>query len=236
MTYAHDRPLRAELHRAFATRASELGANPEWDNTPIIARILELRREAAELLGYPDFATLALVPRMARGTGEVMDFLHDLACHAKPIAEREYAELSAFARNALGLERLEAWDLLYAAEQLKERLHAFSSEEVRAISPRTACWPASSACKGGITIREAKRAPWHPDVRFSSSSIVPERSSDSSISTSMRVRQAGRRGWTTRSTAAASGPACSPVAYPRAISGPVGEAPRAGPRRSRTTR
>src|SRR6185369_271235 len=52
MCYADDRALRAELHRAYATRASELGAKPEWDNTPVIARILELRREAAQLLGY----------------------------------------------------------------------------------------------------------------------------------------------------------------------------------------
>jgi len=169
MTYAHDRALRAELHRAYATRASELGANPEWDNTPIIARILELRREVAELLGYPDFATLALVPRMARSTDEVLHFLHDLARHAKPIAEREYAELSAFGRNALGLERLEAWDLLYASEQLKERLHAFSSEEVRAYFPEdrvlAGLFRVTEALYG-ITIREAKAPAWHPDVRF----------------------------------------------------------------------
>jgi oligopeptidase A len=169
MTYAHDRALRAELHRAFATRASELGADPQWDNTPLIARILELRREAAELLGYPDFATLALVPRMARSTREVMDFLRDLARHAKPIAEREYAELTAFARNSLGLEQLEAWDLLYASEQLKERLHAFSSEEVRAYFPEdrvlAGLFRVAEALYG-IAIREATAPVWHPDVRF----------------------------------------------------------------------
>ena len=169
MTYAHDRALRAELHRAFATRASELGADPEWDNSPIIARMLELRREAAELLGYSDFATLALIPRMARTTAEVMDFLRNLARHAKPIAEREYAELSVFARNALGLGQLEAWDLLYAAERLKERQHAFSSEEVRAYFPEdrvlAGLFRVTEALYG-ITIREATAPIWHPDVRF----------------------------------------------------------------------
>jgi oligopeptidase A len=169
MTYARDRALRAELHRGYATRASELGANPDWDNAPIIRRILELRREAAELLGYPDFASLALVPRMAHSTREVMDFLHDLARHAKPVAQREYAELEAFARDALGLERLEAWDLHYASEQLKERLYAFSSEEVRAYFPEDRVLAGLfRLCEAlyGITIREANAHAWHPAVRF----------------------------------------------------------------------
>ena len=86
MTYADDRTLRATLHRAYATRASELGAKTEWDNTPIIARILELRREAAQLLGFADFAELSLVPKMAKDTGEVLAFLEDLARRAKPHA------------------------------------------------------------------------------------------------------------------------------------------------------
>ena len=169
MTYATDRALRAELHRAYATRASELGANPDWDNTPVIRRILELRREAATLLGYPDFATLALVPRMASSTREVLEFLRDLARHAKPFAARECAELDAFARASLGLDRLEPWDLAFASEKLKESRHAFSDEEVRAYFPEDRVLAGLfrlTESLYGVTVRETRAAAWHPTVRF----------------------------------------------------------------------
>ena len=169
MTYANDRALRAELHRAYATRASELGAKPEWDNTPVIARILELRRDAAQLLGFADFAELSLVPKMAKDTREVLAFLNDLARRAKPHAERDYAELAAFARDELGLATLEAWDLAYAAEKLKESRFDFSDEEVRAY------FPEEHVIAGlfrlvetlyGVEIRAAHAPVWHPAVRF----------------------------------------------------------------------
>jgi oligopeptidase A len=169
MAYADDRALRASLHRAYATRASELGARPEWDNTPIIAQILELRREAAQLLGFADFAALSLVPKMAKDAREVLAFLEDLARRAKPHAERDYAELTAFARERLGLEQLEAWDLAYAAEKLKESRYAFSDEEVRAY------FPEDRVVEGlfrlvetlyGVEIRPGSAPTWHPTVRF----------------------------------------------------------------------
>ena len=169
MTYAADRELRAELHRAYATRASELGSNPEWDNTPLIERILELRHEAAGLLGYPDYAALALVPRMASSTREVMDFLRELARHARPFAEREYAELEAFARESLGIDRLEAWDLAFASEKLKERRHAFSDEEVRAYFPEDRVLAGLfrlTEALYGVAVREARAPAWDPAVRF----------------------------------------------------------------------
>jgi oligopeptidase A len=169
LTYAADRALRAELHRAYATRASELGSNPVWDNTPLIERILELRHEAAELLGYPDYATLALVPRMASSTSEVMGFLRELARHAKPFAEREYAELEAFARESLGIDRLEAWDLAFASEKLKERRHAFSDEEVRAYFPEDRVLAGLFRLTEGlygVVVRETRAPAWDPAVRF----------------------------------------------------------------------
>ena len=169
MTYAHDRTLRATLHRAYATRASELGATPKWDNTPIIARVLELRREVAQLLGFADFAELSLVPKMAKDTREVLGFLEDLARRAKPHAERDYAELTAFARERLSLTKMEAWDLAYAAEKLKESRYAFADEEVRAYFPE-------ERVVGGLfrlvetlygaEIRPGTAPTWHPTVRF----------------------------------------------------------------------
>jgi len=169
MTYANDRALRAELHRAYATRASELGAKPEWDNTPVIARILELRRDAAQLLGFADFAELSLVPKMAKDTREVLAFLNDLARRAKPHAERDYAELAAFARDELGLATLEAWDLAYAAEKLKESRFDFSDEEVRAYFPEERVIAGLFRLVEtlyGVEIRAAHAPVWHPAVRF----------------------------------------------------------------------
>jgi len=169
MTYADDRALRAALHRAYATRASDLGARPEWDNTPLVSRILELRREAAQLLGFPDFAALSLVPKMARDTGEVLAFLEDLARRAKPHAERDYAELSVFARDELGIATLEAWDLAYAAEKLKASRYAFSDEEVRAYFPEERVIDGLFRLVEtlyGVSIRTANAPTWHPSVRF----------------------------------------------------------------------
>jgi oligopeptidase A len=169
MMYADNRSLRATLHRAYATRASDLGANPEWDNTPIVARILALRREAATLLGYANFAELSLVPKMAQDAGEVLAFLRDLARRAKPFAERDYAELAEFARLELDLPALEAWDLAYAAEQLKARRHAFSEQDVRAYFPEDKVLAGLFRVVEtlyGIGIREGRAPTWHPDVRF----------------------------------------------------------------------
>ena len=78
MQYAEDRALRETLYRASATRAAEFG-KPEWDNTPLIARILALRHEARALLGYASFAEVSLVPKMARSPAQVLAFLDDLA-------------------------------------------------------------------------------------------------------------------------------------------------------------
>jgi oligopeptidase A len=169
MKYAHDRTLRAELHRAQATRASDLGAKPGWDNTPIIERVLALRLEAANLLGFPDFAAVSLVPKMARSTDEVLAFLRDLAARAKPYAERDYAELLEFARDRLDLARLEPWDVAYTSEKLMNERYAFSDEAVRQY------FPEDKVLSGlfrvvetiyGVRIRESSAETWHPSVRF----------------------------------------------------------------------
>ena len=94
--FADCRRLRAALYRASATRASEFGP-AELDNTPLIRRILELRKEEALLLGYDNFAAVSLVPKMAESVPQVLSFLHDLARKAKPFAEKDVTELRAFA-------------------------------------------------------------------------------------------------------------------------------------------
>ena len=168
MQYAEDRDLRAQMYRASATRASEFG-KPEWDNTPLIAKILKLRREAAQLLGYPSHAEVSLVPKMASSPAQVLEFLRDLAKRARPYAEKDMAELRAFAREELGIDELQSWDVAFASEKLRAARYAFSDQELKQY------FPEERALAGlfrvvetifGLTITEAKAPVWHEDVRF----------------------------------------------------------------------
>jgi len=130
MQYAQDRDLRERLYRAHVTRASEAGP-AERDNSAVMREILALREEEARLLGYASFAEVSLVPKMADSPQQVEGFLRDLARRARPHAERDLAELRDFARTELGLPELQAWDIAYASEKLKEARYAFSDTEVK---------------------------------------------------------------------------------------------------------
>ena len=168
LQYAEDRALRETMYRAYATRASEFG-KPQWDNTSLIQQLLKLRREEAHLLGYANFAELSLVPKMASSPGEVVAFLEDLARRARPQAERDVSELRAFARAALGIDRLESWDLSYAAEKLRVERFAFSDQEVKQYFPEDAVLTGLMRVVQtlyGVRIRSAQAALWHPDARF----------------------------------------------------------------------
>ncbi len=168
MQYAQDRALRETLYRASATRAAEFG-KPEWDNTPLIGRILSLRKEDAALLGYPNFAEVSLEPKMARTPKQVIEFLRDLADRARPFAERDLEELHGFASKELGLEKLEAWDIAYASEKLRAKRYAFSDQEVKQYFPEDQVVPGMFKLVEtiyGIHIAESKAPLWHGDVRF----------------------------------------------------------------------
>jgi oligopeptidase A len=168
MQYADDRELRARMYRAYATRASEQG-DPEWDNGPLIEKILALRAEEASMLGFPSYADLSLAPKMADTPAEVAVFLRDMAAKARPFAERDLAELHTFARTELGLATLESWDYAWASEKLKQARYAFSDDEVKQY------FPEHKVLAGlfrvieslyGVRL-EADSAPaWHPHVRF----------------------------------------------------------------------
>lgn len=171
MTYADKRELRAELYRAYTTRASELGANPEWDNTEVMRDILRLRQEEASLLGYDNYAELSLATKMAESPQHVLEFLQDLARKAKPFAEKEFAEIQAFAHEQLGLEDLQAWDIAYVSEKMKQARFDFSEEDLKPY------FPADRVISGlfslveklfGIRIAQQTENVdlWHPDVRF----------------------------------------------------------------------
>ena len=125
LQYGENRALRETLYRAHVTRASELG-RPEHDNSELMRELLKLRQEEARLLGYASHAEVSLVPKMADSPQQVTDFLRDLARRARPYAERDLAELREFARSALDLPDVQAWDLPFASEKLKQSRYAFS--------------------------------------------------------------------------------------------------------------
>jgi len=168
MQYAGDRALRERLYTAYVTRASELGA-AALDNSAVIRELLELRREEAVLLGYADPAELSLVPKMADTPAQVIEFLRDLATRARPGAERDLAELRAFASAELGLPDLQAWDTSYASERLKETRFAFSDQEVKQYFTET------KVLEGlfhiietvfEVRIHRDSAPAWHPSVAF----------------------------------------------------------------------
>jgi oligopeptidase A len=168
MQYCDDRALREQLYRAHATRASEFG--PEaLDNTPLIRRILELRAELAHLLGYPTFADVSLVPKMADTPKQVLDFLEDLAGKAKPFAERDMRELREYAAQSLGIADPQAWDLPYASEKLRVARYAFSDQDVKRYFPEPVVLGGLFRLIEtlyGLRVTEAKAETWDPAVRF----------------------------------------------------------------------
>lgn len=171
MTYADDRELRREFYTAYNTRASDQGPNAGcWDNSEVMERILALRHEQALLLGYSNYAELSLATKMAPSTEEVVHFLKDLASRSLPQAKRDLEELKAFAEREHGLASLEAWDLPYYSEKLKQHKFALSEEEIRTYFPATRVVPGMFSVVErlyGIKIQEKSGVDvWHPDVKF----------------------------------------------------------------------
>ncbi|MBP8214294.1 MAG: M3 family metallopeptidase [Propionivibrio sp.] len=168
MQYAESRDLRAAMYRAYATRAAEFGPT-ELDNTPLIRRILELRREESQMLGYDNYAEVSLVPKMAESVPQVLAFLRDLAVKAKPFAHKDIAELREFAKQNLGLDTLEPWDVGFASEKLLQARYAFSEQEVKRY------FTEDKVLGGlfhvvetlfGVRLKPDTAPTWHEDVRF----------------------------------------------------------------------
>ena len=167
-TYAEHRPLREALYRANALRASELG-DAKLDNSANIDRILALRAELAALLGFASYAEYSIATKMADDAPQVLGFLRDLAARAKPYARRDRAELEDFARDALGLPALEAWDLSFAAEKLKQARYSYSEQEVKQYftEPKVLAGLFDVIHRlYGLQVQPDQAPVWHPDVRF----------------------------------------------------------------------
>ena len=170
MTYADNRELREEMYRAYTTRASELGVNPEWDNAPLMRTILQLRQEEAALLGFDNYAELSLATKMAESPQQVLDFLDELARQAKPFAVQEFVEITAFAAQ-WGLDSVQAWDVTYVSEKMKQARFDFSEEDLKPYFPADRVITGLFALVEKLfEVRIEQQAEgidlWHDDVRF----------------------------------------------------------------------
>ncbi|RUO48137.1 oligopeptidase A [Pseudidiomarina aquimaris] len=136
MMYADDSELRKVMYQAFTTRASDQGPEAgNYDNTEIMAETLALRHELAQLLGFKDYAELSLATKMAESPEQVEGFLQDLASRSLPQAKQDYQEVVDFARETFGVAQLEAWDVAYFSEKLKQQKYSISDEELRPYFP-----------------------------------------------------------------------------------------------------
>ena len=171
MQFAQSGALRETLYHAHVTRASDQssGDAAQYDNTALIQEILALRQEEAQLLGYPNFGEVSVAPKMATSANEVIAFLRDLAVRARPYAEKDVADLRAFAAESLSLSEPQAWDWPYVAEKLKEARYAFSEQEVKPY------FTAPKVLAGlfkiietlfDVAIRPDTAPVWHPAVQF----------------------------------------------------------------------
>jgi len=171
LTYADNRDLRYQVYEAFSTRASDVGPNAgTYDNGPLMREMLALRQEQANLLGFDHFAELSLAPKMAESVDQVRRFLDQLTDEGYPPARQEFGELQRYAHDEHGLATLEAWDVAYYSEKLRQARYAVSPEDLRPY------FPADQTINGlfqvverlyGVRIeREANDEVWHPEVRF----------------------------------------------------------------------
>lgn len=171
MQFGTNRALREQLYRAYVTRASDQAAGDasRFDNSAVMAELLALRHEEAQLLGYRHHADVSLVPKMAKSPEQVVAFLQDLAVKARPYAEQDVRDLRAFAAETLALTDPQAWDWPFIGEKLKEARYAFSEQEVKTY------FTAPKVLAGlfqiietlfEVAIRPDTAAVWHLGVQF----------------------------------------------------------------------
>ena len=171
MMYADNRDLRQELYEAFCTRASGQGPHDsQYDNTGIMAEILELRHEQAQLLDFENYAELSLQTKMAEDPDQVQSFLEDLAKRSVPIARKEFEELKGFAQQQLGLDDLNPWDAVFASEKMRSHLYSISQQDIKVY------FPVQRVIEGlfkvverlyGLSITQLNGIDtWHSDVQF----------------------------------------------------------------------
>ena len=171
MQFAKSSALREKIYQAYVTRASDQaeGDGKRFDNTAVMKEILALRLEESQLLGYSNFGEVSIVPKMADSPQQVIDFLRDLAQRARPYAEKDVADLRAFAQTDLGIADPKPWDWAFIGEKLKEARYSFSEQELKQY------FPAPKVLAGlfkivetlfEVSIRRDEAPVWNPCVEF----------------------------------------------------------------------
>ena len=171
MTYADNRELRKELYTAFSTRASDQGPHAgQWDNSQVMEQTLALRHEKAQLLGFENYAELSLSTKMAEKPEDVTDFLENLADKSWRQARKDLAELRQFAKTHYDIQTLQAWDMGYFSEKMRQHFYQLSQEQVKAYFPVSQVVPGLFTVVEklyGLKVAEITEFDrWHPDARF----------------------------------------------------------------------
>jgi len=165
MKHADSGDLREAMYRGWVTRGSDLGKDPKWDNSENIRRILALRHEAANLVGFANYAEYSLATKMADTSEQVIGFLRDLSAQARAAAVQELAELTEFAGT-----HIDAWDITYWLEKFKQDKYSVSNEELRAYFPaatvQDGLFELASQLYGVELKRDDSVTAWHEDVSY----------------------------------------------------------------------
>jgi oligopeptidase A len=171
LTYADSEALREVFYRAWSTRASGEGDHDlAKNNDELMQEILQLRAEKAALLGFESYAALSMETKMVESPEQVMGFLEELAGKSLPAAKQDMEELRAFAREQGYEGELQAWDISYYGNKLKEARYAISDEDLKPYFPADVVVPGLFAVVEklfGLNITHVPTVQtWHPDARF----------------------------------------------------------------------
>ena len=171
MKFLENRELRWLMYEAYVTRASDQGPEAgRWDNTQIMEDITKTRHELAQLAGFANYAAYSLATKMAKTPERVLQFLNDLVEKSKTFAANEIKELTEFAKSIHHIEQLEAWDISFYSEKLREAKYSISQEDLRPYFPAEKVLNGMFTVMGrlfGIKIVERRDVDtWHPHVQF----------------------------------------------------------------------
>ncbi|MBL8994145.1 MAG: M3 family metallopeptidase [Spirochaetia bacterium] len=165
MKYADSVGLRKKMYLAYMTR----GTQGERDNTGVMKKLLELRKETALLTGYENFGEYSLATKMASSPNEVLSFLQDLNLKSRPVAQTNFDELSRFKKELTGEAQLFSWDVSYYSEKLREKLFQYTDEDVKVYFPEKVVLEGMfETIKRlyGFTFRVETTELWHPDAKL----------------------------------------------------------------------
>ncbi len=171
MMYCDNASLREKLYTAYVTRASDQGPNAnKFDNSAIMHELLSLRHELANLLDFDNYAQHSLATKMANDTKEVMAFLENLALKSQHQGKQDFKELTDFAASEFSQKNLQAWDLAYYSEKLKQSRYTISDEELRPYFPKdkvvAGLFEVVNRLFGLSILQRDDVDVWHDDVNF----------------------------------------------------------------------